>query len=895
MKRQWLLWALLIAFIWIVVSRLAEIRQLAQILAQGQWGWIALAAIGQCLYYICYTALYQSAFDTVEVQSRLRDLLPVMFASVFVIVAAPSGGASGAALFVDDAARRGQSAARAAAGTLLVLVADFSAFTLILCAGLYFLFRYHDLQAYEIVGALTLLAIIAGLASVLLLGLWRPVWLHKLLTWIQRTVNRLGAWVKRPELMPADWAERNAAEFTEAAQAISAHPRRLGRTLGVALGAHLLDLTSLYLICRAFQQPVGFGVLVAAFSMGILFWVVSITPQGIGVVEGVMTLVLTSLGVPATHATVIALAFRGLSFWLPFVIGFVTLQRVRTFGVTTRARGELGEVRLLAWLTGLMGIVNLLSAATPALAERVALLERFSPLAVRHGGHLTAALSGFALLLLASGLWRRKRLAWALTLGVLVVSAVSHLVKGLDYEEALLAGGLALWLILRRAEFHARSDPPSVRQGVWTLIAAFAFTLTYGTAGFYFMERHFTARFDFFPALRQTVVMFVQFYDPGLEPLTPFGRYFADSIYIVGAVTFGYALLMLLRPVLVRAPASAAERARARAIVEAYGRSSLAAFTLLEDKSYWFSPGGSVVAYVARGRAAVTLGDPIGPAEDFAAAVAGFKAFCAQNDWLPAFYQVLPEGLPVYQAAGFDALCVGDEAVVDLAEFSLEGKEGKKLRKMLHHMEDFGYRTELHSPPIPADLLEQLRETSDEWLDLVHGTEKRFSLGWFYDAYIQACPIMAVHDAGGNVLAFANLLSEYRRNEATIDMMRHRPDLPDGVMEFLFLALFQWAQSQGYATFNLGLSSLTGVGEQPTDPALERGLHYIYEHVNQFYNFQGLHAFKEKFHPHWEPRYLIYPGPASLLPVALAMIRADSGDDFVRDYLGGLFKRPGTS
>jgi phosphatidylglycerol lysyltransferase len=96
---------------------------------------------------------------------------------------------------------------------------------------------------------------------------------------------------------------------------------------------------------------------------------------------------------------------------------------------------------------------------------------------------------------------------------------------------------------------------------------------------------------------------------------------------------------------------------------------------------------------------------------------------------------------------------------------------------------------------------------------------------------------------------------------------------------------------QGYATFNLGLSSLSGVGEHPGDPAVERALHYIYEHVNQFYSFRGLHAIKEKFHPQWSPRYLVYPEPASPPSVAVTKIRADSGDDLVRDYLKDVIRR----
>ncbi|HEU5300142.1 MAG TPA: phosphatidylglycerol lysyltransferase domain-containing protein, partial [bacterium] len=177
----------------------------------------------------------------------------------------------------------------------------------------------------------------------------------------------------------------------------------------------------------------------------------------------------------------------------------------------------------------------------------------------------------------------------------------------------------------------------------------------------------------------------------------------------------------------------------------------------------------------------------------------------------------------------------------------------------------------------------------NEWLAMMHGMEKGFSLGWFDDVYIRQSAVMAVHGPDGLVTAFANLIPEYQRNEATIDLMRRRPDGVPGTMDFLFVRLLQWAADSGYATFNLGLSPLAGVGLQRDAPAVERALHYLYEHLNQFYNFKGLHAFKEKFGPQWSPRYLVYPDRAALPAVALAVIRADAGDRFLLDYFGALW------
>lgn len=539
---------------------------------------------------------------------------------------------------------------------------------------------------------------------------------------------------------------------------------------------------------------------------------------------------------------------------------------------------ELWGVRFAAVLVAAMGVVNVLSAVRPSLADRLAILRQYSPLAVRHGGHLTAALAGFALIMLAHSLSRRKRVAWMLTLIVLAISAISHLIKGLDYEEALLACALAVMLWRMRDHFHARSDPPSIRQGLRVLTGAFVFTLAYGVVGFFLLDRHYSVNFGFWAALRQTVVMFTQFYDPGLNPITRFGRFFAGSIYIVGAVTFGYAAFMLLRPVFVHGLATKEERERARAIVEKFGHSSLARYLLFDDKRYIFTPGGSVIGFALVGGAAVALGDPVGPPEDLLYSVAEFTSLCRRNDWLPVFYQTLPETLEVYKSSEFETLRIGNEGIVDLHAFTMQGRENKSLRSGVNKVSNAGHCFVLHEPPISDELLQELRAISDEWLTTRRGTEKRFSLGWFEDDYIRNSRIAAVYTPQGQISAFANLVPEYQRNEITIDLMRHRHNVENGTMEFLFASTFQWAKVHGYDTFNLGLSALSGVGERSTDPALEQVMHFIYENIDWFYNFKGLHAFKEKFHPGWSPRYLIYPGGTNLTQAWLAVTRANSGN-----------------
>jgi phosphatidylglycerol lysyltransferase len=549
------------------------------------------------------------------------------------------------------------------------------------------------------------------------------------------------------------------------------------------------------------------------------------------------------------------------------------LKRQRRIGLWTAAL-----------LTALVGIVNLLSAVTPNLPERSAWLKQFFPFELRAEGHVFAAISGFILLTLATNLLRRKRVAWVLTIGLLIISIISHLIKGLDFEESLLSGVLLAQLIWMRKLFTAQSDPPSIAQGIRVLIGALLFTLAYGTLGFFLLDKYYSENFDLYSALIQTLAMFFTDDNAGLQPTHKFGRFFANSIYTVGIVTLSYALFMLLRPVLQRAPTSTSDRMQAKKIVEQYGCSSLARFTLLDDKSYYFSPSGqSVIAYVPKGRGAIALGDPIGPPEDRKEAIIGFQQFCECNDWHPAFYQTLPDDLPLYQSLGFRSLKIGEEGIVDLNVFTTKGKAGQDFRTALNKLTKLGYQAKFHTPPHSTELLKELRSISDEWLRMLSGSEKKFSLGWFDESYLQDCEIAAVHDSKGAIIAFANVVSEYQANEITIDLMRRRHVVENGTMDFLFISMLQHFKERGFAGFNLGLSALSGVGETEHSSRLEKGVRYLYQHLDRFYNFKGLHHYKGKFRPRWEARYLVYPSLVALPNVVVALVRADSGDRLL-DY-----------
>lgn len=307
--KRWLTSLVMGLLLWFLVSRFAQIETITKTLERGRWQCLLAAAACQCLYYWLYALNYQYAFQLVGIAGRAWELLPVLLGSLTLGEVAPFGWAAGSALFIRHAAARGTDPPRAAVATLLAQAADLLAFFVLFALGMLFLFRQHDLRRYELVSAAMLLVMNLALVGLLATGLWRP----ESFCWLSR-------W------SPA--ANRLITNLTLTADTIRACPHRLAAPLGAALGAQGVNLFSLFLVFQAFGQTIRLGPLVAGYGIGTLTWMLSPIPSGIGMVEGAIALVYTSLGVPAGSAAVISVAYRGLSFWFPFLAGIPCLRRL---------------------------------------------------------------------------------------------------------------------------------------------------------------------------------------------------------------------------------------------------------------------------------------------------------------------------------------------------------------------------------------------------------------------------------------------------------------------------------------------------------------------------------------------------------------------------------------
>jgi len=325
-RHQFLIAIILLLAIYLAISRFTEVREVVETLQRGQILWLGLAVLVQLIWLVNIARQFQATYHLLNMDVALSHVLPLVVMSNFVNVAAPSGGVGGIAVFVADARRRHLSTARVTIAGVLFVLSEYFGYLCVLAVGFWVLLRYNHLTATDIGASIILLLTALALAGLLALGARSAEALERVLAWAARAVNS----AVRPFLGQDYLSEARAHTFAaEAAEGLSAlRTGWRGYLLPAALslfGKGLL-ITILYLTFLAFNEPVSADTLIGGFSIGSLFLIVSPTPSGLGIVEGAMTLALKSLGVPLEAATVITLAYRGLTFWMPLGYGFIALR-----------------------------------------------------------------------------------------------------------------------------------------------------------------------------------------------------------------------------------------------------------------------------------------------------------------------------------------------------------------------------------------------------------------------------------------------------------------------------------------------------------------------------------------------------------------------------------------
>ncbi|MGF9693043.1 phosphatidylglycerol lysyltransferase domain-containing protein [Rhizobium sp. 0TCS1.26] len=323
-------------------------------------------------------------------------------------------------------------------------------------------------------------------------------------------------------------------------------------------------------------------------------------------------------------------------------------------------------------------------------------------------------------------------------------------------------------------------------------------------------------------------------------------------------ITGAFAGRRLMRPMLRRRP-KPEELARACQIVEAQTQAS-AGLVRLGDKQVLFSDSGDAfIMYACKGRSCIALFDPVGPRHAWQDLVVKFMGHARQSGYRPVFYQVSPDFLPIAAETGLRPYKLGEQATVDLTGFDMRGGDWLKLRRSINRAERDGLQFELIAQDrVPAHMAE-LRQVSDAWLAAHNAAEKGFSLGTFRPDYV-ASGSVAVIRIDGRIAAFASLLTGGGKGEAFIDLMRHVPSTHRGMMDLLFVRIMEHLKADGFGVLNLGMAPLAGLATHRRAPLWNRIGRHIFETGERYYNFKGVRAFKSKFDPDWQPRYMAVSG-----------------------------------
>ncbi|MCR4290510.1 MAG: bifunctional lysylphosphatidylglycerol flippase/synthetase MprF [Candidatus Scalindua sp.] len=624
----------------------------------------------------------------------------------------------------------------------------------------------------------------------------------------------------------------------------------------LALGQIFIASADLLFSCSALfvllpeSERLSFVLFVGLYILALIIGLASNVPGGLGVFESVMLLLLTPFtSGPETIGAL--LVFRVIYYLLPLGIAAILLGAVelrRHLAGITLIVSSINKItstlvpQIMALSVFVSGVLLLLSGTMPAVGSRFAWLTELVPLPVIEFSHFLGSLAGMGLLILAAGLRRRLRIAYSFSLLLLASGVVSCLLKSLDYEKAIWLTILVFALYSCRSQFYRQAS--LMKESLSPEWFGAVFIVICGSVWLgLFVYRYQNYSHD----------LWWRFALHGDAPR------FLRATVGAAAIMFFFFASRLFRPFPLVPDIPGPEDIECAATIAGQSKNTTSNLALLGDKSLLFSDSkNAFLMFAVKGRSWIVMGNPIGPEEETNELLWQFRNLCDHYGGWPVFYEVGKDQLGKYIDIGLSALKIGENAMVPLDNFSLDGAGRRRLRYIHNRLIKEGYAVKIIPVEQIPNLLPEMKIVSDAWLVDKKTREIGFSLGFFNERYLSRFPAAIVRQ-GGKLLAFANLLPGADHHELSIDLMRYRSESPPGIMDFLFVEIMIWGREQGYKWFNLGMAPLAGLDHQELTSLWYNLGTFVYRHGRHFYNFKGLREYKEKFNPKWEPRYLISP------------------------------------
>jgi phosphatidylglycerol lysyltransferase len=398
--------------------------------------------------------------------------------------------------------------------------------------------------------------------------------------------------------------------------------------------------------------------------------------------------------------------------------------------------------------------------------------------------------------------------------------------------------------------------------------------MLYGVVGFYFLDKkHFQIDFNIFQSFKYTLQNFFLFGSSDLVPHDNFARDFLYLIKISGFASMSFLVYSLVRPYVFRITPTDEEIVRAKSLTQKSGNSSLDFFKTYSDKFLFAPPDiNAFIAYRVSGNFAVVLETPVAENRDMMkSCIISFSKYCYENGLKEIYYRVPKESLSLFTELSRKNLFLGQEGVVDLNTFSLEGGEKKSIRNALNKIAEQGYTTHVYAPPLRDGLMQKLKAVSEEWLKLTGRSEIVFSQGMFVEKEIKEQTVITVENKEEKIIAFLNIIPDFVKNEGTYDLLRKTADSPNGIMDHILIELFKYFKTIGIRYVNLGFAPMSGLDDPHNFP--EKSMKFAYEKIRSFSHYKGQRDYKEKFNPQWNDKFLIYSNDYDLLQVPAVLAR----------------------
>ncbi len=840
---QFILAFLFIALgIWFVKHERSEIREVKLVLFDSQWQYIT-AGLGLTIFYLAAQGtMYRFAFKAVGSNLPFGSAVLLFLKRNFISIFIPAGGVTSLAFFIGEVEKQGISKTKIHfASSIYAFVGIASVVMVSIPIFIYALFEGQT-GAGEWLALAAMVLFVFGLflayKSIMSKG-----WLYKLIT----------------RFFPA------SEVFLEDLQTHTIDTRFLVYTI---INSFIIDFSCiviLYIGMLALNIHPDIFYAMMGYVTTVVLLFVSPFMRGLGAVEVSLSFVMTRFGYTSVEALAITFMYRFFEFWLPLLAGALSfLLKINKL-----------LLRIIpSFLIFALGIINIVSVITPAIHERVHRLREFIPLDVIAASNYLVLVAGAFMLLTAVFMLKGLRSSWWIALVLSAISFIGHLTKAIDYEEAIGAMLVFVMLLFSRKEYHIKGNPRMHTIGIWTALLSIAAVMVYGTVGFYFLDkRHFNIDFDTFQSIRYTFQNFFLVGSADLIPQSRFARGFLLSINISGLLAMSFLFYTILIPYINKEYTDPEGFAKAKELVVKYGRSAIDYFKTYSDKLI-FAPENldAFIAYRVAGNYAVILEDPVAEnPETMKQCIILFEEYCYELGLKSLYYRVPEESLPVYKSLAKKSLFLGQEGIVDLNKFTLEGGKNKALRNALNKLADRGYKSTVHTPPVKDGLIQKLKAVSDEWLESNNRSEIIFSQGMFVWEELKQQTIITVENAEEMVIAFLNIIPDHTPGEGTYDLIRSTNESPHGVLDFILIEFFKYMKSQNYSSVNLGFAPMSGMDDPHT--FTEKSMKFAYEKIRSFSHYKGLRYFKEKFNPTWYNKYLIYPDDYDLLKVPAVLTK----------------------